>query len=63
MERNNFDTLVCTAGYFLWNAWLFGEERRQHRPITLAQGLTEEYNLLIAAREKRVEEPNSAARE
>jgi hypothetical protein len=49
LERKDFDTLVCTISYALWknrNAWMLGEVRRQHRPITLAALVAEEYNLI-----------------
>jgi type II secretory pathway component PulJ len=49
-KEKEFDTLVCTVSYALWknrNAWVFGDNRRQHRPFTLAALVVEEYNLLI----------------
>jgi hypothetical protein len=49
LERKEFDTLVCMTSYALWknrNAWTFGEVQRQHRPITLAALVAEEYNLI-----------------
>jgi hypothetical protein len=49
VERKDFDMLVCTTSHALWknrNAWTFGEAQRQHRPITLAALVAEEYNLI-----------------
>jgi hypothetical protein len=48
-QKKEFDALVCTVSYAIWknrNAWVFGDARRQHRPITLAALVAEEYNLL-----------------
>jgi hypothetical protein len=48
-DRKDFDTLVCTVSYALWknrNAWLFGNERRQHSPLTIAALISEEYNIV-----------------
>jgi hypothetical protein len=48
-HQKEFDALVCTTSYAIWrnrNAWIFGDARRQHRPITLAALVAEEYNLL-----------------
>jgi hypothetical protein len=48
-HRKEFDALVCMTSYAIWknrNAWIFGDARRQHRPITLAALVAEEYNLL-----------------
>jgi hypothetical protein len=48
-QRKEVDALVCTVSYAIWknrNAWVFGDARRQHRPITLAALVAEEYNLL-----------------
>jgi hypothetical protein len=53
LERKEFDALVCTVSYALWknrNAWTFGDVRRQHRPITLAALVTEEYNIIRSIR-------------
>jgi hypothetical protein len=47
--RKEFDALVCMISYAIWknrNAWIFGDARRQHRPISLAALVAEEYNLL-----------------
>jgi hypothetical protein len=52
-ERKDFDCFVCTTSHALWknrNAWVFGDVRRQHRPLTLAALVAEEYNLIKAAR-------------
>jgi hypothetical protein len=49
-EQKNFDALVCIVSYALWknrNAWIFNDARRQHRPITLAALVAEEYNIII----------------
>jgi hypothetical protein len=48
-HRKEFDALVCMISYAIWknrNAWIFGDARRQHRPISLAALVAEEYNLL-----------------
>jgi hypothetical protein len=48
-QTKEFDALVCTVSYAIWknrNAWMFCDARRQHRPITLAALVAEEYNLL-----------------
>jgi hypothetical protein len=48
-QRKELDALVCTVSYAIWknrNAWVFGDARRQHRPITLAALVAEDYNLL-----------------
>jgi hypothetical protein len=48
-EQKDFDALVCTVSYALWknrNAWIFNDARRQHRPITLAALVAEEYNII-----------------
>jgi hypothetical protein len=39
----------CAVSYALWknrNAWTNGETRRQHRPITLAALVAEEYSII-----------------
>jgi hypothetical protein len=41
--------------YAIWknrNAWVFGDAIRQHRPITLAVLVVEEYNLLRRSQER-----------
>jgi hypothetical protein len=47
-ERKEFDTLVCTVSYGLWknrNAWVSADARSQHRPMTIANLVVEEYNM------------------
>jgi hypothetical protein len=48
-EKKEFDALVCTVSYALWknrNAWTFGDVRRQNSPMTVADLVTQEYNML-----------------
>jgi hypothetical protein len=48
-EKKEFDALVCTVSYALWknrNAWTFGEVGRQNNPMTVAELVTQEYNML-----------------
>jgi mannosylglycoprotein endo-beta-mannosidase len=65
-ERKDFDTLVCTVSYALWknrNAWLFGNERRQHSPLTIAALISEEYNIVRGRQGERAAELNRDAAE
>jgi hypothetical protein len=43
VELKDFDMLVCWKNR---KAWMFGEAQRQHRLITLAALVAEEYNLI-----------------
>ena len=62
-NRRAFDTLVCTASWYLWknrNAWAFANVSKQSTVEQLATKICDEFVLCLVARRSGVGDHNVA---